>query len=71
MVAVSFNPREGPGVAALKKAGYMERFGRPGTGGPLLTGTEAAITQLTDAVGFQYAWDEDIKHTRTRRASSC
>ena len=63
VVAVSFNPREGAGVAALKKAGYMERFGRPGTeqGFHFLTGTEAAITQLTDTVGFKYAWDEDIK----------
>jgi protein SCO1/2 len=63
VVAVSFNARETPGLAAVKKAAYLERYGRPGTGRGFhfLTGTEEAITQLTEAVGFKYAWDEEIK----------
>ena len=33
VVAVSFNPKEGPGLASQKKAAYMERYGRPQTAG--------------------------------------
>jgi protein SCO1/2 len=63
VLAVSFNPRETAGLAAVKKAAYMERYGRPGTdqGFHFLTGSEAAIAQLTETVGFKYAWDEEIK----------
>ena len=63
VVAVSFNAKESPGLAAAKKATYMERFGRPGTerGFHFLTGDEASIARLTDAVGFKFAWDEEIK----------
>ncbi len=63
VIAVSFNPREGPGLASQKKAAYMERYGRPHTAGGwhFLTGTEESITQLADSVGFRYAYDETIK----------
>jgi protein SCO1/2 len=63
VLAVSFNARETPGLAAAKKATYMERFGRPGTerGFHFLTGDEATIAALTETVGFKYAWDEEIK----------
>lgn len=63
VVAVSFNAKEGPGLAAAKKATYMERFGRPGTerGFHFLTGDEATIARLTETVGFRFAWDEAIK----------
>lgn len=63
VVAVSFNAKETPGLAAAKKATYMERFGRPGTEGGFhfLTGDEATIARLTETVGFKFAWDEDIK----------
>jgi protein SCO1/2 len=63
VVAVSFNPREGPGLASQKKAAYMERYGRPHTAGGwhFLTGTEASIKRLTDAVGFRYEYDDRIK----------
>jgi protein SCO1/2 len=63
VVAVSFNPREGPGLAAAKKQAYIERYKRPGTEGGLhfLTGPEASILQLTRAVGFQYKWDPAIE----------
>ena len=45
VVAVSFNPKEGPGLASQKKASYMERYGRPQTAGGwhFLTGTQESI----------------------------
>jgi protein SCO1/2 len=63
VVAVSFNPNEGPGLASQKKANYLERYGRPQTadGWHFLTGTEASIRALTEAVGFRYEYDERIK----------
>jgi protein SCO1 len=63
VVAVSFNPREGPGLAGQKKENYVKRYGRPQTanGWHFLTGSESSITQLTDAVGFRYAYDDAIK----------
>ena len=40
VVAVSFDPKEGPGLAAQKKAAYLERYKRPQTaaGWHFLTG---------------------------------
>ena len=62
VVAVSFNPKEGPGLASQKKAAYVERYGRPQTaaGWHFLTGTQDSITRLTDALGFRYAFDKEI-----------
>jgi protein SCO1 len=62
VVAVSFNPKEGPGLASQKKANYVERYGRTQAahGWHFLTGTQASIDRLTDAVGFRYAFDEKI-----------
>ena len=63
VVAVSFNPKEGPGLASQKKANYLERYGRPHTAGGwhFLTGTQESIDRLTRAVGFEYAYDPKIK----------
>jgi protein SCO1/2 len=62
VVAVSFNPKEGPGLASQKKASYVERYGRPQAAGGwhFLTGTQESITRLTDAVGFKYEYDPNI-----------
>jgi protein SCO1/2 len=62
VVAVSFNPKEGPGLASQKKAAYIERYGRPQAAGGwhFLTGSQASITRLTEAVGFKYEYDPKI-----------
>lgn len=63
VVAVSINPKEGPGLAAEKKKAYVERYGRPETadGWHFLTGREENIRALANAVGFRYEYDEQIK----------
>jgi protein SCO1 len=50
-------------LAREKKANYMARYGRPNAadGWHFLTGDEASITALTNAVGFRFAWDEETK----------
>ncbi len=62
VVAISFDAREFdmPGLAANKKAAYMERYGRPGTesGWNFLTGSEEAIARAAEAAGFGFEWDE-------------
>lgn len=59
VLTVSFDPRETFALAAEKKASYIERYNRPGaeTGWHFLTGDEANIRKLTDAVGFHYNYD--------------
>ena len=63
VIAVSINPKEGPGLAAQKKKAYLERYKRPQTAGGwhFLTGTEENIQRLAAAVGFRYAFDEEIQ----------
>jgi protein SCO1 len=62
IVTVSFNPRETPELAAAKKASYLERYRRPGAaeGWHFLTGDEASIRRLTEAVGFRYVYDAEL-----------
>jgi len=59
IVAVSFDPRDTPEIAAAKKANYLRRYRRPGTdnGWHFLTGDESSIKALTSAVGFRYKFD--------------
>lgn len=61
IVTVSFDPREGPELAAEKKASYIESYGRPKAAGGwhFLTGDAESIRRLTEAVGFHYAYDEE------------
>ncbi len=61
VLTVSFDPREGPELAAAKKQTYMRIYGRPEAerGWHFLTGEEAAIRRLTEAVGFRYAFDPE------------
>jgi protein SCO1/2 len=59
VVVVSFDPREGPELARLKKAAYLERYDRPGAdrGWHFLTGKKESIDHLAEAVGFRYSYD--------------
>jgi len=63
VIAVSINPKETPGLAAQKKQAYLERYKRPQTaaGWHFLTGKEENIQRLAAAVGFRYAYDEEIQ----------
>lgn len=59
VIAVSFDPHEGPDLAAAKKATYLQRYRQSDAvnGWHFLTGSQDSITRLTAAVGFRYVWD--------------
>jgi len=59
VVAVSFDPKDTPELAASKKQMYVRRYGRPNTanGWHFLTGEEENIKALTEAAGFHYKYD--------------
>jgi protein SCO1 len=63
VITVSFDPTEQPSLATAKKALYVGLYGRPGAaaGWHFLTGDEASIQRLTQAVGFRYNYDPTIK----------
>jgi protein SCO1 len=66
VVTVSFDPRESSDLATAKKKIYVnylpERMHAGATEGwHFLTGDQANIAQLTDAVGFRYHYDEATK----------
>jgi len=63
VVTVSFDPRETAALAAAKKNTYVnylpaDRRAGAASGWHFLTGDEASIKRLTEAVGFRYHWDE-------------
>ncbi len=60
VITVSFDPREGPELAAAKKKNYLERYGREGAeaGWHFLTGDKPQIDALADSVGFRYRYVE-------------
>jgi protein SCO1 len=59
VVAVSFDPDEGPDLARARKVSYVEQYGRAGTapGWHFLTGERDSIARLTNAIGFRYTYD--------------
>ncbi len=63
VVMFSFDPRETPQLAAEKKHAYLKRYDRPGTenGWTFLTGQEAPVRALTEAMGFRYVYDPSIQ----------
>jgi protein SCO1 len=63
IVTVSFDPTEAPSLAAAKKAVYVGLYNRPGAAAAwhFLTGEEASIRRLTQAVGFRYNYDPRTK----------
>lgn len=60
---VSISPTEKPEDAAAKKREDLRHYGRHGAenGWHFLTGDEAAIRRLTEAVGFRFAYDSTVK----------
>jgi protein SCO1 len=66
VVTVSFDPRETSALAAAKKNVYVNYLparmqSGANEGWHFLTGDQASIAQLTDAVGFRYHYDEATK----------
>lgn len=63
VVNVSFDPRDTPAIAAAKKQTYIRAYNRAGgeAAWHFLTGDEANIRRLADAVGFRYLWDEQTQ----------
>jgi protein SCO1/2 len=58
VLAVSFDARETTELAAAKKRTYVEAYRRGSpTGWHFLTGDQAAIDALTEAVGFKYRYE--------------
>jgi protein SCO1/2 len=63
VIAFSINPDEGPSLAQSKKTAYIERYDRPGTesGWHFLTGDQASIAALAEAIGFRYTFNPETK----------
>jgi protein SCO1/2 len=60
VLSISIDPREGPELAADKKEQYVTRYRREGAeeGWHFLTGDQASIDRLAQAVGYRYVYDE-------------
>ena len=63
IIELSIDPDETPAAAAERKTICVRRYGRSGAaaGWHCLVGGAKAITQLTDEVGYRYAYDLKIK----------
>jgi protein SCO1/2 len=59
VVAISFDPKDTPELAASKKEMYLRRYARPNTanGWHFLTGDAANIKALLDAIGYHVQYD--------------
>ena len=59
VINLSVDPNETPEVAAAKKREYLKRYGRHGAeaGWHFLTGNKESIAQITNEVGFRFAYD--------------
>ena len=63
VVTVSLDPKEQPIRAAETKARYLKQYGRAGAdrGWHFLTGSEASIHAVANAIGFRYGYNEARK----------
>ena len=59
VIALRFDPKDTPDLAEAKKENYLRRYNRPNTANRwhFLTGTEANVRVITDAIGFHYKYD--------------
>ena len=65
VITISFDPKDTPAIAAKKRANYLKQMHKPIPPEALrfLTGDQAAIDKITDAVGFRYvATGKDFNH---------
>lgn len=62
-IALSFDPRETPATAKLKKEAYMKQYKLEpyAAGFHFLTATQSVIDEITKSVGFEYKWMEAEK----------
>lgn len=61
IVAISFDPREGPDSADRSRKTALARYGgstEGGTGWHFLTGDQESIDRVMNAIGFKWEWDE-------------
>lgn len=63
LIALSFDARETAEVATKKKNNYLKVYNRSGAekGWHFLTADQETINKITQAVGFQYKWNEEAK----------
>lgn len=63
VVTISIDPRDDARVASMKKANYVASLGKDSAanGWHFLTGTEAEVRRVANAVGFSYKWVEERK----------
>lgn len=63
VVAISIDPKETYRIAQAKKDVYVHNYGRPETasGWHFLTGNDASIHAVADAIGFHYAYDPNLQ----------
>jgi protein SCO1/2 len=63
VLAVSIDPEESPELAAGKRAIYLDRYARKGTesGWHFLTGDQAQIAALCEAIGFRYSYNPQTR----------
>ncbi|HEX5966144.1 MAG TPA: SCO family protein [Pyrinomonadaceae bacterium] len=66
VVTISFDPRETAALAATKKKVYIDYLpdkmqAGANSGWHFLTGDQANIERIADAVGFRYQWDDATK----------
>lgn len=62
VVTISIDPHEGPDAAQEARRDLLEAYDRPGSeaGWHVLTGAEQGIRAVADAIGFRYAYDDDL-----------
>ncbi len=68
VVTISMDPKEGPEQARAKKKTHIEALGRPeaALGWHFLTGKQAEITRVAEAIGFNYRYNkgtDEFSHT--------
>lgn len=63
VVTLSIDPHDSVALARQKRMDYLSHYGRAvnASSWRSLTGTQPAIEKLADAIGFRYAYDEELK----------